>query len=391
MSSQLQGTRIVPVVAWSVMGGAERNVLEVIQHLTSEERAIVEVFALTDQQGRFRDEVEKLGIAWHTSGVHWFGSRFSKTRTLARVALRLRRLRPDVLMPYTTRPNVLCGLVWRATGASLCVWNQRDLSRSTKFGPALVSRAARASPLLIANSQAAADYLVSEIGAPAGRIRVIRDAPVLSEPLDDRAAWRARLGIADDTVVVTMLGHLHRGKDHATLLKAWRTVLDRSDNGAVLLLGGRPAGTEDAVKALAYDLELGRTVRFLGDVVDVAGLLAASDVGALSSPSESFPKALLESAAAGLPIVATDIPGVREAVGDHQFGFLAPVGDAGGFAAALLELIANPTLREELGRENRGLARSRVTAPSASATAEAIAEALAARPRRRLPVGFARP
>ncbi len=389
--SPLEGKRIVLVVAWSVMGGAERNALQVTRHLAREEGAHVEVFSLTDREGRFRDEVEKLGIVWHTSRVDWFGSRSYKARTLARVALRLRRLRPDVLMPYTTRPNVVCGLVWRATGASLCVWNQRDLYPSTKFGPALVSRAARASSLFIANSQAAADYLVSEIGAPADRVQVIRDAPELSKAVEDRATWRARLGIADDTVVVTMLGHLHRWKDHATLLQAWRTVLDRSDDGVVLLLAGRPAGTEDAIKALAYDLELGRAVRFLGDVVDVAGLLAASDVGVLSSRSESFPNALLESAATGLPIVATDIPGVREVVGSHQLGYLAPPGDFLGLAGALLELIATPSLREELGRENRRFVHSRMAAPPAATAAEVIAEALATGARHGPSGGFVRP
>ena len=294
-------------------------------------------------------------------------------------------------MPYTTRPNVVCGLVWRATGASLCVWNQRDLSRSTRFQPALISWAARASSLLIANSQVAADYLVGEIGAPADRVRVVRNAPALSHPVDDRVAWRGRLDIPGDAIVVTMLGHLHRWKDHATLLHAWRSVLDRGRDGAVLLLAGREAGTEDAVKALAYDLELGRTVRFLGDVVDVAGLLAASDVGVLSSRSESSPNALLESGAAGLPLAATDIPGVREAVGPHQVAYLAPPGDSLGLAGALLELIATPALREELGRENRRFVLSGTSARPAATTVDVIAEALAARARHAPPVGSARP
>lgn len=387
----LAGKRVVPVVAWPVMGGTERNALELMRYLIDEEGASVEVLSLTDRGGRFRDEVEKLGIAWHPSRGHSFQGGISQARTLARVAIRLRRLRPDVLLPYTTRPNVVCGLVWRATGASLCVWNQRDLSRSTRFPPALVARAARASSLLIANSQVAADYLVSEIGAPADRVRVIRAAPVLSEPVDDRVVWRERLEIPDGSVVVTMLGHLHRWKDHATLLHAWRSILDRSRDGVVLLLAGRAAGTEDAVKALAYDLELGRTVRFLGDVADVAGLLAASDVGVLSSQSESSPNALLESGAAGLPLVATDIPGVREVVGPHQLAYLAPPGDSLGLAGALLELIATPALREELGRENRLFVLSSTNARPAATTAGAIAEALATGARRGPPVGSTRP
>lgn len=334
----------------------------------------MQVLALTDEHGRFRDEVEALGIAWHTSRVHWVGSRLVKARSLAGLALRLRRLRPDVLIPYTTRPNVLCGLVWRATGARLCIWQQRDLAPSTKFGPHLVARAARASSLLIANSQAAAAYLISELGAPADRVRVIRDSVEILEPAEGREVWRARLEIADSTVAVTMLGHLHQGKDHATLLRAWRTVIDRNENAAVLLVAGRPAGTEDAVKALAYDLELGRSVRFLGDVADVAGLLAASDIGVLSSRSESFPNAVLESAAAGLPIAATDVPGIREALGEPGVPFLALPGDAPALAEAILKLVVDPDLRARAGRANVELIRSR---QSGRATTQAYAELIA--------------
>jgi glycosyltransferase involved in cell wall biosynthesis len=370
----LAGKRVVFVVAWSVLGGAERQAFNLMRHLLREERAKVEVLALTAEHGRFRDAVEELGVRWHPLPVHWVGGRAGKLRTLVRLALHMRRLRPDVLVPYTTRPNVLCGLVWPLTGASLCVWNQQDLARSTKFGPGLVSRAARSSSLLVASSQAAADFLVTELRAPRDRVRVILNTVELAPPVEDRSAWRRRLGVRDE-IVATMLAHFTPGKDHATLLRAWRLVVDQSDGGAVLVLAGREAGTEHQVKALAFDLELGRSVRFLSDVRDAAGLLSASDIAVLSSPSEGAPNSLLESAVTGLPVVATDVPGIREVLSDPQFEMLAPVGDAEMLAAHLLELIASPERRLELGRENRRVALERASVPAPVRIVDAIKEA----------------
>ena len=255
-------------------------------------------------------------------------------------------------MPYTTRPNVLCGLVWRLTGATVCVWNQRDLSVSTKFGPQLVARAARKSSLLVANSITGREYLVSRLGAQPDRVRVVFDTVELSSPAMSRAEWRARHDVPADAVAATMLAHFHHGKDHETVLRAWRQVVDRVGHRAVLLLAGRSAGTKDAAKAVAYDLDVGSSVRFLEDVVDVPGLLAASDIGVLSSQSESAPNALLESMAAGLPVVGTDVPGIREILPSEQTVLLAPPRDAEALAAALVSLIADPAARERLGRRN---------------------------------------
>src|SRR5439155_2520583 len=117
---------------------------------------------------------------------------------------------------------------------------------------------------------------------------------------------------------------------------------------------------------------LGSSVRFLGDVEDVAGLLAASDVAVLSSPSESRPHAVLEAAAAGLPIVATDIPGIREALGQHQHAHLAPVGDAERLAENLVQLISQPALRAELGELNRRSVDGGAALPVGQATADLI-------------------
>ncbi len=96
-------------------------------------------------------------------------------------------------------------------------------------------------------------------------------------------------------------------------------------------------------------------MRFLGDVEEVEGVLAASDVAVLSSRSESRPYALLESAAAGLPIVGTDVPGIRGTVGPHQAPYLAPPGDAESLAEALIRLIADPALREALAARTDGV------------------------------------
>lgn len=372
------------VLAWSVLGGAERSALATARYLVDETGAEVEVLALTSTEGHARHMFGELGIIWQSQQTDWHGSRRTKARELVSLTWRLRRMRPDVLLPYTTRPNVLCGLAWRATGASLCVWNQQDLFAPTKFSRALVSKAARKTPLLIANSQAAGDYLVSVVGVPSQRVRVILHGVQGIEPVEDRAAWRALLAIDDGTIAVSMLAHLHNGKDHETLLRAWPIVLRRlTDSGhdAVLLLAGRPSGTEEAVKALAFDLELGRTVRFLGDVSDVGGLLAATDIAVLSSPSESAPHALLESMSAGLPVAGSDIAGIREIVGSAQHPYLAPPGDAELLAEAIARLGEDAELRKRLGDENRRHVLARAPIPAPEATAAAIAASLAERRR----------
>ena len=234
-------------------------------------------------------------------------------------------------------------------------------------------------PLLIANSRAAGDYLVSFLGVPADRVRVVRQGVQQVVSQESGTEWRDRLGVDRDALVVSMLAHLHRGKDHETLLRAWSLVVEQlggSGREAVLLVAGRPSGTEDAVKALAFDLELGRSIRFLGDVGDIGGLLEATDIAVLSSRSESAPHAVLESMSMSLPIAGTDVPGIREIVGEAQQDFLAPPGDAEGLAKAILALGSVPELRRRLGETNRQQALGLATVPASEAAAAAIAEAL---------------
>jgi glycosyltransferase involved in cell wall biosynthesis len=86
------------------------------------------------------------------------------------------------------------------------------------------------------------------------------------------------------------------------------------------------------------------TVRFLGKVDDIAGLLSAVDLCIHSSKTEGCPNGVLEAMAAGLPVIGTDIPGIREAVGEAGNGFLVPVGDHQRMADAIARLVGDPEL-----------------------------------------------
>jgi glycosyltransferase involved in cell wall biosynthesis len=97
------------------------------------------------------------------------------------------------------------------------------------------------------------------------------------------------------------------------------------------------------------ELARGSGIEVLGERDDVADLLAAADVVCLSSFTEAFPMILLEAMALGLPVISTDVGGVREAVVDGETGLLVAPGDAGALANALRTLAADSALRERLG------------------------------------------
>lgn len=353
------GRRFTFVLAWSVFGGAERGALHLARHLR-DAGAAVDVCSLTGRDGEARSRFEDSGILWRALPFEWPLGRIAKARALAEFAWRLRRLRPDVLMPFCSRPNILCGLVWRAAGASFCVWHQRDVNPVTKFSGSLLRRAARATPVLMSNSRHGIDHLVALTGVPRERMHYAPNG--LDEPsaVAGREEWRRRLGAGEEDFVACMIAHLREGKDYETLLRAWRLVTDalgERARRAILAVGG--AGpVEVPAKALAFDLDLRSSVRFPGHVEDVGGLVSACDGGVLSSLREGCPTFVLECMAAGLPVTGTDIPGIREAVGPEGYPLLAPAGDAGRLADAILRIADDPDGGRRLGERNAARVRA---------------------------------
>jgi glycosyltransferase involved in cell wall biosynthesis len=359
MALSLQGQRIFFIFWGSELGGAERQGVLFARYMKFELGADVHVWGLGAKgTGRVTELCTEYGLPWLAVAFDWSNNRRDRLRELFRFALRLRKERPDILLPYTWLPNVVCGLTWRFTGARTCLWNQRDEGRGLNTG--LWHRwAVRLISNFVSNSTIGKEALIKLYGISENSIKVIHNGVFLADPVNDRATWRNRLGIPLNCIVATMVANLHANKDHPTLMRAWRIVLERDKDIAspppVLLLAGRFDNRVNELKAVAYDLELGKSVRFLGKVDDIAGLLLASDLCIHSSLTEGLPNGILEAMATGLPVVATDISGIREVVGDDNQQYLAEARNDVDLADKVMLFLKDSDLCHEVGIQNRNI------------------------------------
>lgn len=347
----MKARRVIFVLGNLELGGAERQALILAKHLLQHEHAEVEVWGF-NRSGPVAAICEQHRIPARVVPLE-------QPFDLRRLTRRLRDAQPDILLPYTLLPNVVCGLVWQRAGARLCVWNQRDEGIAT-LDPKWQQRAAQQTPRFISNSPTGAQYLIRQLNVDPEKVRVIPNGIEPSRSQSDRRTWRDRLEIDDATFVACMVANVHANKDHETLLKAWRLVVDALKQRAVLVLAGRHYGAYESLADLTNELGIAGHVRFAGFVGDVAGLLGAVDLGVFSSRSEGCPNGVLECMAAGLAVVGTDVEGIRALTGDSAF--LAPPGNAERFAQLILELAAAPALRATIGAANQGRIKARYNA-----------------------------
>jgi glycosyltransferase involved in cell wall biosynthesis len=151
---------------------------------------------------------------------------------------------------------------------------------------------------------------------------------------------------------VVYCGRLLWDKGLAELVEAARILRGR---GLSFVVAGSPdPGNPAAVPIETIrDWESLGLVRFLGHVEHIEQLLATADVFVLPSYREGLPRSLIEAAACGLPLVATDVPGCREVVTDGIDGLLVPPRDARALAEAIWRLASNPPLAAKLGAAAR--------------------------------------
>lgn len=268
---------------------------------------------------------------------------------LLRVALAMRRAGIKVLLPFDSRPNVVAGMTYRFAGIPVCIWGQQSANRASGE-----PKAAQKCGAFVANSTAGVEFLVQEAGIARDRIRLIPNA--VEQPLLTLGAdWRARLGLASGQPLIVMVGDIMKPRDYGTLLRAWRVVQEAWPNPhtPVLALAGTFGDAYPEALHLVRKLGLDYEVRFLGPINDVASLIESCDLGVFSSDAEGMPNGVLECMVAGKAVVASDIPGIRDALGPDGTHVLFPVRDAERCAELILKLLRDAAARAAIGDANR--------------------------------------
>lgn len=162
----------------------------------------------------------------------------------------------------------------------------------------------------------------------------------------DRAGVRAELGLAADAFVVGTVANLRAQKDYPNLLAAAARLRDRGVPVQILAVGQGPLA--DQIAAEHERLQLQSVVTLLGERPDAVRVMSGCDAFVLASNNEGLPVAVMEALALGLPIVATDVGGVPEAVNATN-GVLVPRRDPEALADAIARLADDPSRLESLG------------------------------------------
>ncbi len=349
-----QAMRVMFLSTSMGMGGADKQLLSAAQLMHAQGHDVC-IVSLT--------ELGPMGLEARSQGIRTESLDMRRgvpdPRGLIRLIRLVRAWKPDVLHSHMVHANLMARAVRLFARVPVMVSTIHNIYEG---GP-LWMAAYRVSNGLVDHmtiiSEAAADRFVKEgivprelltcvpNGVDTERFRQVAPGP--------REALRSSIGVHDRFVWLAV-GRFEIAKDYPNMLHAFAQVCQR-DSSAVLLLVGH-GSLQQETESLAQSLGLGDRIRFHGVPSDVPQVMAPADGYVKSSAWEGMPIALLEAAAAGLPIVATRVGGNHEVVRDGESGFLVPPRDAEALGQAMLRLMEQtPERRRDMGERGRDQVR----------------------------------
>ncbi len=258
----------------------------------------------------------------------------------------LRRGRYDLVHAFSFTGELWTALALTFAGRAPLVSSVRGRYEGySRLQWALKARVARRSCGVVANSEAGADLAAAKMRFPRNAIRVVRNGIAVPERRPG-SGLRTELGLSESHVAAIFVGRLVPDKNVTSLLRAV-TALPKFPQPFVLLVAG-DGPLRGELERLSRDLGLSDRVFFLGERRDVADLLQAASFLVLPSLGEGLSNVLLEAMACGCPVLASDVPGNREALRHREDGLLYASGNQESFTQALHTMITDAPLRQQL-------------------------------------------
>jgi glycosyltransferase involved in cell wall biosynthesis len=331
----MEPLRILHSEAATGFGGQENRIFKEMRAMRA---AGHHMEALCQPHARLTQRLRDEGFLVHTLLM-------DGPRNYARGVFQVRRIlkngRFDVLNTHSRRDTLLAGVAARLAGTPLIV---RTRHLAVKPGSLLSYTRV---PHCVTTVSDHVRNLLLECGASPDRVATVY-SPIPLPPPVEHSSLRAELGIPDSAVVVGCVAVMRAKKGHRALIDAMENLLRRPDVYLVLVGDGSP--TLEELRTMVQMRGLQDKVLFAGRRTDIPNVLAGFDLFALATEQEASGTVFVEAAAAGLPVVGTDVGGVSEMLQDGVTGMLVPLHDQTALADAIRMLVDDPERRRAMGR-----------------------------------------
>lgn len=334
MGEDFVKTRVAVVLPYFGIGGAETMVSRIVSHMDLKVLD-VKVFCIygTPLGNHLEKAIHDHGICIKYIGK---GKGFSLS-ALIRLWKELSDYQPSVIHTHLSA-CVYC-IPWSVCHRKIMLHTvhnipERELIRAKQIPMSVMYRFGKAVPIAI--SKEIQKRLITYYGLKSKPI-------VINNPVDIKRFEVTRK--EHQGIVIVTAGRLTEQKNQQFLVEIMRDLCRDNENIRLLILGDGPQ--KDTLTDYIKKTGMCIKIQLTGNVDDVENYFARSDLFALCSTYEGLPLVILEAMAAGLPIISTDVGGVKDVIG--QCGILVTAGNKEEYKAALKRLIADESLRKELG------------------------------------------
>ena len=339
------------------IGGAEKQLALLIKHL-GQLNYSCHLFVL-EPSGPLKDYLKTFPLTVHSGGYcskkRWILKILLLIRAQFRILRLVRNLRPDIIHSYLPLTNFMGSFAGRMVNVPGIITSKRalgthqDRNRGWRLFDMVSSRF---SHWITVNSKAVGEDTIKRDKCNPAKIRLIYNGLDLKEfaaGIGSKKESRAALHLDSEKNVIITVANLIPYKGHADLLKAAAIVVGQFSK-SIFLLVGEDRGIQKSLEQEARKLGIDGHIIFLGQRKDIPNLMAASDISVLPSHEEGFSNVILESMAAGLPVVATRVGGNPEAVLDGETGWLVAPANPKELAFKIMDLLQDPAKAERWGQ-----------------------------------------
>ena len=359
--------RIVFVIGALGFGGAELQLMTLVSHLHGQ-TCDCHVFTLhTETESPLRHRLDALNVPIYQGGIKLADLSRAPWKVIwaeLKLLKVVRSLKPEVVHSYLPLATFVGSLAGRLSRVPLVISAKRALGTHQDRHALLRTLDLAANSLshrVTVNSMAVRDDVISRDHIDPLKLDLIHngiDTRPFAVASSMREKIRRDMGVEPSEAIVTVIANLIPYKGHFEFLKAASIVAEELRNVSFWLVG-EDRGIQPDLEKMARRLGIAGRTNFMGRRYDVPELLAASNLSVLPSHEEGFSNAILESMAAGLPVVATRVGGNPEAVVDGVTGWLVPPSSPEKLAVKMIDLLRDPEKSERWGERGRERVKER--------------------------------